>query len=95
MSYSVGSAPRKGIKATEDGVTVSYLRAAGGIPLLVSNTPEYCTSWESANHITGRSLNPYDTRRTPGGSSGGEVCKMNIFFKINSFFYLNILFYYF
>lgn len=48
------------------------MRAAGAIPLLVSNTPEFCTSWESNNYITGRTLNPHDSRRTAGGSSGGE-----------------------
>lgn len=74
MTFSVGSTTRKGFVAPADGVTVALLKAAGGIPLLVSNTPEFCTSWESKNQITGRSLNPYDARRTPGGSSGGEVC---------------------
>lgn len=64
------------MKAEEDGTTVANVRAAGGIPLLVSNTPEYCTCWETNNKITGRSLNPYDTRRTTGDSSGGEVCCM-------------------
>lgn len=73
MSYSVGSVHRKGIRASEDGEAVALLKAAGGIPLLVSNTPEYCTSWESSNKVIGRSLNPYDTRRSSGGSSGGEV----------------------
>ncbi|XP_058453043.1 fatty-acid amide hydrolase 2-B-like [Malaya genurostris] len=67
-----GSLPRQGIKASSDGEAVAHLRAAGCIPLLVSNTPEYCLSWESYNHITGRTLNPYDNRRTAGGSSGGE-----------------------
>lgn len=76
MSYCVGSVKRKGLRATEDGETVALLKAAGGIPLLVSNTPEYCTSWESSNKIIGRSLNPYDTRRSSGGSSGGEVCHL-------------------
>lgn len=72
LSFSVGSLTRKNIKSSKDGEAVSYLRAAGGIPLLVSNTPEFCTSWESHNFITGRTLNPHDSRRTSGGSSGGE-----------------------
>lgn len=28
--------------------------------------------FNSYNHISGRSLNPYDSSKTPGGSSGGE-----------------------
>lgn len=67
-----GSLARKGLRATTDGEAVAHIRAAGCIPLLVSNTPEYCLNWESYNHITGRTLNPYDNRRTAGGSSGGE-----------------------
>lgn len=73
MSYCVGSVDRKGVRATEDGETVALVKTAGGIPLLVSNTPEYCTSWESSNKVIGRSMNSYDTRRSAGGSSGGEV----------------------
>lgn len=30
-------------------------------------------SWESFNHVTGRTYNPYDLSRTSGGSSGGEA----------------------
>ncbi|XP_035891461.1 fatty-acid amide hydrolase 2-B-like [Anopheles stephensi] len=67
-----GSLARKGVRASVDGEAVAHLKAAGCIPLLVSNTPEYCLNWESYNHVTGRTLNPYDNRRTAGGSSGGE-----------------------
>uniref|UniRef100_A0A182MVM3 Amidase domain-containing protein n=1 Tax=Anopheles culicifacies TaxID=139723 RepID=A0A182MVM3_9DIPT len=67
-----GSLARKGVRAIVDGDAVAHLKAAGCIPLLVSNTPEYCLNWESYNHLTGRTLNPYDNRRTAGGSSGGE-----------------------
>uniref|UniRef100_A0A1B6DM41 Amidase domain-containing protein n=1 Tax=Clastoptera arizonana TaxID=38151 RepID=A0A1B6DM41_9HEMI len=59
--------------ATEDAEIVRLLREAGAIPLLVSNTPELCMCWETFNPKIGRTNNPYDTRRTPGGSSGGEA----------------------
>lgn len=72
MSLCVGSTKRRGARATEDADCVELLRAAGAIPLLVSNTPEYCMSWETNNYVTGRTLNPHDSRRTAGGSSGGE-----------------------
>ncbi|KAG8036967.1 hypothetical protein G9C98_004289 [Cotesia typhae] len=54
-------------------VEVQRVRRAGGIIILVSNTPEMCMCWETYNNVTGTTLNPYDTRRTSGGSSGGEV----------------------
>lgn len=61
-------------KATKNAVAVSRVRKAGAIVLLVSNTPELCLNWETSNKVTGTTRNPYDTNRTPGGSSGGEVC---------------------
>lgn len=41
----------------------------------MSNTPELCMNWETYNKVSGTTRNPYDTRRTPAGSSGGEVFK--------------------
>ena len=73
MSYSVGSAFRRGMKAPQDGIAVSRMRKAGAIPLCVTNTPELCVSIETYNLITGYTNNPYDMNRTCGGSSGGEV----------------------
>ncbi|XP_011336494.2 fatty-acid amide hydrolase 2 [Ooceraea biroi] len=60
-------------RATRDADVVARVREAGGIPLLVSNTPEMCMWWHTFNKVTGTTRNPYDTRRTAGGSSGGEA----------------------
>lgn len=73
MSHCVGNKSRAGTRAQEDSEAVRRLRAAGAVVLLVSNTPEYCLSWESSNLVTGRTSNPYDVTRTSGGSSGGEA----------------------
>ncbi|XP_014615321.1 PREDICTED: fatty-acid amide hydrolase 2-A-like isoform X1 [Polistes canadensis] len=70
--YAVGEVSQKHVKAENDALVVANLRRDGAIILLTSNVPEYCMSWETMNNITGRTLNPYDTRRTPGGSTGGE-----------------------
>lgn len=72
MSYCVGSLPRMGVKAEQDGQAVSNIKKAGGIPLCVTNTPELCLCWESNNLVTGKTNNPYNIYRTSGGSSGGE-----------------------
>ncbi|KRT83731.1 amidase, partial [Oryctes borbonicus] len=72
MSYTGCSLTRKGIKAKEDAEAVKLLKEAGAIVLLVSSTPEYCTTIETYNNVIGRTKNPYDTRRACGGSSGGE-----------------------
>lgn len=55
-----------------DATPVARLRQAGGILLAKTNLPEMSYWTETDNHVAGRSLNPYDPQRTPGGSSGGE-----------------------
>lgn len=71
-SFAVGSIVRKTMKAPQDGHVVELVRAAGGIPLLVSATPEFCMSYETNTVLNGRCVNPYDLARTSAGSSGGE-----------------------
>lgn len=56
-----------------DATAVARLRAAGGIMLGKTNVPELAGAIESDNLIYGRTNNPYDLARTPGGSSGGEA----------------------
>ncbi|XP_064474031.1 fatty-acid amide hydrolase 2-A-like [Ornithodoros turicata] len=62
----------KGHRADDDAKSVEFLRVAGAIPLAVSNVPEMCFSSDCSNRVYGRTNNPYDTNRIPGGSSGGE-----------------------
>ncbi len=62
-----GSAPAK-----QDATLVARLRAAGAIPIAKTNLPDLLFSFETDNLIFGRTNNPYDLTRSPGGSSGGE-----------------------
>lgn len=70
--HTGGHLARRGHVAPADAPTVARLRAAGAIPLGVTNTSELCMWMESDNPVYGRSNNPYDPRRIVGGSSGGE-----------------------
>jgi fatty acid amide hydrolase 2 len=72
MPCTSGLVARKGVAAAADAVAVARLRRAGAIPLGVTNVSELCMWMESSNRVYGRSNNPYDRRRTVGGSSGGE-----------------------
>jgi amidase len=56
-----------------DATAVARLRAAGGIILGKTNVPELAGAVETDNLVYGRTNNPYDLSRTPGGSSGGEA----------------------
>jgi amidase len=56
----------------EDAEPVARLRAAGAIPIGITNVPEL-TIWPwTATEANGITRNPWDTTRTPGGSSGGS-----------------------
>jgi amidase len=58
--------------AGRDATLVQRLRAAGAIPIAKTNLADLLFAYESDNLIFGRTNNPYDLERTPGGSSGGE-----------------------
>jgi fatty acid amide hydrolase 2 len=72
MPHTSGLVARRGIVAARDAVTVARVRAAGAIPLGVTNLSELCMWMESNNRVYGRTRNPYDAGRIVGGSSGGE-----------------------
>ena len=72
MPNSAGLLSREQVIAKEDAVVVGRLRAAGAIPLGVTNTSELCMWMESNNKVYGRTNNPYDQDCIAGGSSGGE-----------------------
>ncbi len=59
--------------ATTDSLLVERLRRAGAIPIGKSNTPEFGWKGTTENLIFAPARNPYDNRRTAGGSSGGTA----------------------
>ncbi|KAK8766539.1 hypothetical protein V5799_006681 [Amblyomma americanum] len=72
MRQDAGSLMYRGSRAVEDAPCVARMRAAGAIPLALTNVPELCTWGDAHNLVYGTTRNPHDTRRGPGGSSGGE-----------------------
>jgi aspartyl-tRNA(Asn)/glutamyl-tRNA(Gln) amidotransferase subunit A len=67
-----GSPIFKGRVTDTDATSVARMKRAGGILLAKTNLPEFSYWIESDNLLSGRSNNPWDLERTPGGSSGGE-----------------------
>jgi amidase len=70
---TVGSVGWRERVPARDATVVARLKAAGAILLGKTNTPEFTWSDETDNDVYGRTSNPYDLDRTPGGSSGGPA----------------------
>jgi Asp-tRNA(Asn)/Glu-tRNA(Gln) amidotransferase A subunit family amidase len=68
-----GSLLHAGRRATHDALAVARLRAAGAIVLGKTNLPEFGHKGTTDNLLSGVTRNPWDLRRTPGGSSGGSA----------------------
>ncbi len=68
-----GFAPYANNIVREDDTQAARLRAAGGIFIGRSNMPEFGLGSHTFNSLFGQTLNPYDTSKTPGGSSGGAA----------------------
>jgi amidase len=77
--------PTKGVRTTygslvykdfvpdHDALIVDRLRDAGAISVGKTNTPEFGAGSQTYNEVFGETLNPYDTTKTCGGSSGGAA----------------------
>jgi Asp-tRNA(Asn)/Glu-tRNA(Gln) amidotransferase A subunit family amidase len=72
LKCETGSLSRRDMVAPGDAVLVARLRAAGAIVLGTTNVADMLMAYESDNPLYGRTVNPWDTTRTAGGSSGGE-----------------------
>ena len=54
-----------------DSRLATRVREAGGVIMGKTNVPPYAADWQSSNPVFGRTNNPWDLERTPGGSTGG------------------------
>ena len=69
--WTRGSTIFRDVMPAEDSVLVERLRRAGAIPIGKTNVPEFGMGSHSYNRVYGTTLNPYDTTKSAGGSSGG------------------------
>ncbi|MCZ6589204.1 MAG: amidase family protein, partial [Alphaproteobacteria bacterium] len=57
----------------QDEISVGHLRRSGAIFLGKSNTPEFGAGANTFNEVFGKTLNPWNSALTCGGSSGGSA----------------------
>lgn len=66
----------KDLPVTQDSVPVQRLKRAGAVILGKTNAPVALADWQAVNPIYGRTVNPHDHARSPGGSSGGSAAAL-------------------
>ncbi len=71
VKTTYGSPIFKDFVPDEDALIVERLKRAGAISIGKTNVPEFGAGSQTFNPVFGATLNPYDTTRTCGGSSGG------------------------
>ena len=71
MPTTAGSASLEGFVPDDDAFIAARLRGAGALILAKTNLHEFAIWGETISSILGQTVNPYDSTRTPGGSSGG------------------------
>ena len=70
---TLGLPARRGPVAERDEPAVGRLRAAGAIVLGKANAPDLAIRWNTISSLFGATLNPRDTSRSAGGSTGGDA----------------------
>lgn len=73
LPSTAGVPQRRGHIAPRDAANVGRLRAAGAVILGKTNVCTWLADFNADNPVYGRTNNPYDLSRTPGGSSGGSA----------------------
>ena len=71
MRTTFGSPIFKDNVPNQDAIIVERTKQAGAIIIGKTNTPEFGAGSQTFNTVFGATLNPYDTSKTCGGSSGG------------------------
>jgi amidase len=73
LPTTFGHTEYRDIPAPRDAELVRRLKAAGAVIIGKTNVPVDLTDWQSFNPVYGRTSNPHDPARSPGGSSGGSA----------------------
>src|SRR5438093_827697 len=71
LNTTVGLTEFAGFVSQHDAPATTRVRAAGAVVFGKTNVPPVLADWQSDNPVFGRTVNPWDPARTPGGPTGG------------------------
>lgn len=76
LKSTVGNPLMRKYLPKEDAELIKRLKKAGAVIIGKTNPPLFSMDWKSENWWDGRTNNPYDLARSPGGSSGGSAAAL-------------------
>ncbi len=76
LRTTAGVKSRAETVSSQNGPVAQRVFDAGGVLIGKTNVPPYAGDWQADNPIFGRTNNPWDLERTPGGSTGGGAAAL-------------------
>ncbi|HUY61508.1 MAG TPA: amidase [Candidatus Dormibacteraeota bacterium] len=76
LPTTAGLPARARALAERDSPLAAAVRQAGAVLLGKTNVPTRTADWQTENPLFGRTVNPWDPSRTPGGSTGGGAAAL-------------------
>jgi amidase len=76
LRTTVGMTRFKDFRSEHDAPVTTRVKGAGALVMAKTNVPPMLSDWQSSNPVYGRTNNPWDLGRTPGGSTGGGAAAL-------------------
>src|SRR5947209_2414026 len=76
LRTTAGMSTWKDFRSEHDAPVTTRVKGAGAVVMAKTNVPQMLSDWQSSNPVYGRTNNPWDLSRTPGGSTGGGAAAL-------------------
>ncbi|MGO8947053.1 MAG: amidase family protein [Ktedonobacterales bacterium] len=76
LPTTAGVPQRAHVISTTTAPVAQSILDAGAVLIGKTNLPPYATDWQTSNPLFGRTNNPWNLARTPGGSTGGGAAAL-------------------
>src|SRR6266550_1424143 len=76
LRTTIGMEMWKDFRSEHDAPVTTRVKGAGAVVMAKTNVPQMLSDWQSSNPVYGRTNNPWDLSRTPGGSTGGGAAAL-------------------